>query len=122
MDYVQMHRTAQVFAVKTGHTDIVRTLLERMETPDIEALDIAAKQKYADIVRILLAAMTPKTQKEALDMALKHGHADIVRILLDKISEKTLQGLSSEDKIRLGDLARGKKDYEWDLKSIIPIG
>ena len=94
MDYAQMHRTAQVFAVKTGHTDIVRTLLERMETPDIEALDIAAKQKYADIVRILL----------------------------DKIPEKTLQGLSSEDKIRLGDLARGKKDYEWDLKSIIPIG
>ncbi len=77
--------TPMSLAIKGGHKDMVRLLLDN--GADVRYLSWAAAEGHTDIVRLLLdkgADVNFGHQGSPLSWAAFKGHTDIVRLLLDK--------------------------------------
>ena len=81
--------TALMIAIRRGHLDVVRLLIETGMKTDftnpsfVSGLVFAAKTGQVDIVRFLIGQGAPINYgSEALHVAAAHGHTEIVNLLL----------------------------------------
>ncbi|KAJ7445602.1 ankyrin repeat-containing domain protein, partial [Mycena latifolia] len=96
-------RTPLYFAVKEGHTDIIRLLLKNNADPNIEVinsgtvLDVASSQGNTEMVRVLLengAHMNAGGRKygSTLYVAAVNGQTEVVQLLLEKSADMNATG------------------------------
>jgi Ankyrin repeats (3 copies)/Domain of unknown function (DUF3471) len=71
------------WAVQKGHAEIVRALLEKGAEGEAGALAGAASEGKADIVKVILdrGKLSPEQLGDALEVATKEKHAEVVTLL-----------------------------------------
>lgn len=105
-DYMnEIGMTVLQYAASLGHTESVRSLIDRMDDTDIKAqgakaLDIACHNGHHEVMEYLLNlspdSFDDTVKNSTLHMACKSGNIDVVQVLLEHNGRESLDATKKE--------------------------